>query len=366
MKGYRNNEQKLVNHKGETKQIRIIQVDGDGDCGYSAYGTTREEAARILTSSIDSNRDDVIEVLQLAIKEEIVFDNGFLNHLTRLKLVTDERVIYMNAVQVAGGELIWEAFKQEYNNNSNRKKEIALAYINYSIISQKKWAHTADLQALATAEGLNLTIYDGNILISRNYLIEMGYNPAYQHIQHPLLESINIIYSGSNHFDKLQMFPSNEPIPNLYHASRIAENEQNKDFAIQRRIVENLTSNSRTAAEAQALTSSRSFQDLFAILRASMDKQNNKLKEHAVIIKRAIKALSPNTTPCTINKLQELVPQDKEVQKIIRELKSSQIPPKQKQEMADAILAAYLQEFEFKKFEETLRSVKPFNAPRPY
>ena len=168
-------------------------VDDDGDCGYTAFGITRQKAYQKLRDNLNQVRT----LLQPVIKES---------------LLTESFIQYLEDNELATSGLL-TAFRR-YQQNTNVDATIAqlyhyaddlailTAYVDYDIRDKKieaGWSHPAILQALAHVQGIELYIWR---LSTNQQVMPHGYYPHYSSGQ--VSKRIDLLFVNGNHFERLE------------------------------------------------------------------------------------------------------------------------------------------------------------------
>ena len=135
-------------------------VAGDGNCAYTAFGVSRENAFDKLTESLTSGSQQqrlmICEILEPAIREATLQDD-FLEHL--LQTFTDKKL--KTAITQYRKTQATESLYNEIKDDLR----IARAYLEYDIQQRKfdaGYCHLAVLHALATVYDVNLKLWKKN------------------------------------------------------------------------------------------------------------------------------------------------------------------------------------------------------------
>jgi energy-coupling factor transporter ATP-binding protein EcfA2 len=185
------------------------EVIGDGNCGYTAFGITREDALK----AIMQNLKQVQDLLRQAIEEQLLTET-FIDYLSANKLLSANlqqafntyqktAVNQKNAVNAADAKL----------RNFANDLAIIQAYVNYDIRDKKidfGWSHPCILQALAQIRGIDLYIWQ----MEGGHLVPHQQYPRYtpKNIQSP--QRTDILFINGNHFERLEL--SNLPQNNSH------------------------------------------------------------------------------------------------------------------------------------------------------
>ena len=163
----------------EDPRYEILEVQGDGDCGYTGFGITREDAYRLLSNN--THVPEVQALLQLAMNEANL-NRGFQNYVAD----QDEGIDFDDAIAVAQ------------------------AFINFDLIYkgiEGGWPHPAVLFALAHIQNIGIRIWrrspNGELIPNR---ADDNYD-FFEHIPAGTTEVIELLYRGNNHFDRLDIQP---------------------------------------------------------------------------------------------------------------------------------------------------------------
>jgi len=180
----------MSNEKQSHKDVGYIrhEVVGDGDCGFTAFGITREKARNLLIAKVSSNNDvtssGVINLLKEVVQEELLL-NEFVAYLKANKIIDKD----INIPDII------------YNSEEvSQEKEIVTAYINFALNVKKMWAHPAELQALAYSRGLNLYIWE----LGENSKLVKHHDERYaKFTDSGNKETKDLLYVNDDHFDLL-------------------------------------------------------------------------------------------------------------------------------------------------------------------
>ena len=200
-----------------------FSVSGDGDCGYTAFGITREYAFKLIRDKLPA----VIEILKPVIQEQLLMQN-FIDYLEQHKQASTALMQAFARYQTAaqqGGEINAEIMEQLQRHASDLV--VGDGYITYDICDKKidaGWSHPCVLQALARLRQIELYIWKKS---SEGQLIPHEY---YLHYRSPNLTSTiqrtDLLFINGNHFEKLRLIrqediPKNvaSPIHDMYGPS---------------------------------------------------------------------------------------------------------------------------------------------------
>lgn len=180
-------------------------VEGDGNCGYTAFGITRDAAYEYVRAAAEAEDPAVIERLGLAIPEVLITKN-FYDYLRDRGIISED----------VGFE---QMFDEEKRRDFARDPRIIAAFIDYDIRDKRVelgWAHPATLQALAHIRNIRLRIWqldDDDCLIPHEDPRYVDYTPS------DYDSMTDLLYLG-NHFERLDIHGDEtdlylEPIPPL-------------------------------------------------------------------------------------------------------------------------------------------------------
>ena len=166
-------------------------VASDGDCGYTAFGISRDEAFRQLNRNLTMIRN----ILSPAIKEALLTQN-FYNYLIDNELI-DSTITHETVKTDA-----------QFATHLN----ILRGYVSYDV-SEKQidagWAHPSVLQALAHIQKIALHIWR---LDERGELVphRSGEFDYAEYIPPHVEQRADLLFVNNNHFERLE-FPPNDP-----------------------------------------------------------------------------------------------------------------------------------------------------------
>ena len=186
-----------VGNAKRTTEFDVVKVPGDGDCGFTAFGITREDAFDLLD---DHKQDDkTIELLAPVVRETIMredFVDFCCEHLSPQD-VYDLRVSYQ--AYVDQGDI--DDLLGMVDANIGMFVE---CYIEYDVRDKRVengWCHPAILQALACIRKVNLYIWrdEGGELVphkSDDYDFSCIKSKGSR-------QNTHLLFVGNNHFDLL-------------------------------------------------------------------------------------------------------------------------------------------------------------------
>jgi len=194
-------------------------VAGDGDCGYTAFGITREQAFKLISDKLSA----VVEILKPIIQEQLLLQD-FIDYLKLHEQASTALVRAFAQYQTAaqqGGEMNDEIMQQLQRHATDLV--VVNGYITYDIFDKRidaGWSHPCVLQALAHLQQIKLYIWQKN---SEGQPIPHEHYPYYGS---PDLASIaqrtDLLFINENHFERLELiaqeniFANNRPILNMY------------------------------------------------------------------------------------------------------------------------------------------------------
>jgi len=174
-------------------------VRSDGDCGYTAFGITREYAYTLLSNNIE----DIKDIIKLPVEEALLTEE-FYDYLVAKKTITMTREKITNPEEGISANL---AVSVDLQN----------AYIAYDVRDKQVdggWAHPKILQALAHFREIELRMWclgENGVLIphrvgGEDYSV---YRPAVAD------ERVDLLFINRNHFERLEFQDyENDAIPN--------------------------------------------------------------------------------------------------------------------------------------------------------
>ncbi len=176
------------------EQFQILPVLGDGDCGYTALGMTRDQAYKLLN---ENTNDNTVRNLLKNLLKEALLQNAFKNYLNKN--------FFKKEVPINFIEQNIDKLSEELNT--------AQHYIDFDVKEKKidlGWPHPLILHALAHIQKFKLCIWriDENeqLLIPHNtyqgdYSVYQpeNYNPEVN-------PEVNIVFVNGNHFNLLEKY----------------------------------------------------------------------------------------------------------------------------------------------------------------
>lgn len=186
------------------------EVEGNGNCGYTAFGVTREDAVELLMTNIN----DICHLIKIPLKSTLLLKN-FYQHLLDSKLVDAQYVDMVNSEQILTA----------YSTDVKIQK----AYVQYDVQDRQiedGFCHPAVLQALAHICNIELHIWRlgwNDVLIPHAVHTE-----DYAVYRANSAESrLDILFVNGNHFERLdiQGYGDNIPTRGIYPLCRQTDQE---------------------------------------------------------------------------------------------------------------------------------------------
>jgi ankyrin repeat protein len=193
-------------------------VIGDGECGYTAFGITRQKALELLTKDLNQIRT----ILQPAIHELLLTEEFY-------KYLIDNDYI----LSAISHERITQDLTQ-YGDNLT----VLQGFLYYDVRDKKRdggWSHPSTLQALAHIRDLGLRIWR---LGEQEQLVPHR-GPLYDYAKYAegtVNQWIDLLFIDGNHFDRLQIISETEELEErIYplnssqsHFSQLSEDDEDK------------------------------------------------------------------------------------------------------------------------------------------
>ncbi|CAM4436321.1 MAG: hypothetical protein LEGION0398_MBIBDBAK_00550 [Legionellaceae bacterium] len=190
--------------------FEVDEVLGDGNCGYTAFGITRQDAHTLLSNNITEIQDQ----LKVSVREALLLDD-FLQYLQTNQVIDSS--VTREQLEANDGELI-----QRYSADL----VILQGYINYDVRDKRidlGWAHPAVLQALAKIQGISLYIWqpgDNQKLMPHHF---------YHHfLPQNATQEVDLLFVNGNHFDRLNRIKK-APQRNAFFSQSYKDNEKTKE-----------------------------------------------------------------------------------------------------------------------------------------
>lgn len=209
----------IFTDKMSDRQFRRHTVEGDGDCGYTAFGITREQAYQTLANNLIK----VSNLLELAVKEVLLTQN-FIDYLLEHDYENQGLIkAFIDSQEAAQqGHSTDIATEQLYRYAGDLS--VLTIYLNYDIRDKKidlGWSHPTILQALADVQGIELYIWQANT--NRELIPHTNY-PHYCPTQ--ANGRTDLLFVNSNHFDFLEPLILGASLSNPQGTSEIQESIQ--------------------------------------------------------------------------------------------------------------------------------------------
>ncbi len=173
------------------------KVPGDGDCGYTALGLTRNEAFELLEANVVKIRD----IIKPLIFETLNSNQEFVNSLSEKFKATKSAVDKYHQALAKGDPKLEQDAKDNLNKHADNLNLI-LKFIDFDI-KQKQiahgWPHILTLQALAYIQKRNLSIYE----IHEKKMIPHRQFPGYEGNDEK--DRVRMLFRDNNHFDILEL-----------------------------------------------------------------------------------------------------------------------------------------------------------------
>lgn len=179
-------------------------VIGDGDCGFTTFGITREQAIVLLEEYVVTN-EYVRDLLKQPLSD-VITQLHFINYVKREVLSCPGYVDIANkyiAAQQNNVPTQVTLLKQQlelYKDDAI----LLVSYIHYDIRDKnidEGWAHPAVLQALAVIRHLKLNIFTPN---ADSLLIPHEYYSTIDLTGEDNPQELNLLFINGNHFDRLE------------------------------------------------------------------------------------------------------------------------------------------------------------------
>jgi len=174
----------------ETRTLTRLLVARDGECGYTAFGILRKQAAKMLKENL---RDEAVMNLLHSPIHEALLTQEFYAYLCQGEVISKD---------LSHADLITSV--EDYLN----RFDIIEHYLSYDLLQKNidgGYAHPAVLQALAHVQGIRVRMWrldsGGNLVHHRS---EGSYD--YADYSPPGIENpteLDLLYVGGNHFDIL-------------------------------------------------------------------------------------------------------------------------------------------------------------------
>lgn len=209
----------MKNRVGKGGYIRH-SVTPDGDCWYTAFGITRQEAYNLIVKNINS--DDLVKLLQPAVHEQLLMDS-FFQYLKQKKVLNEQKT-----------------HKEIVENICKWEKDLSIisAYLEYDILNKRinaGWVHPGILQALAHLQKITLYIwqFDKDLKLVPHMQAEYA-----QYKTKDSKEVKNLLFVNGNHFDRLDLIDIDPnanldpiyPLDSSWNQNIISESPKNENL----------------------------------------------------------------------------------------------------------------------------------------
>jgi len=205
-----------------TVRYNLYEVIGDGDCGFTAFGITREQAIALLKENCKDK--EVVHLITPLVKEALA-QNKFREYcnIPLIMPLTKEELLRQHG---NNSQFIAGADEKEIDDDiayqcEHNKKEIISDYIAFDLEEKSVdsgFVHMKILRILAYIQKINLYIWefdkDGNLKPrSRNGMEDCDY--SYFECE-GAAERKDLLYVGNNHFNSLSFVDeSDQPVFHL-------------------------------------------------------------------------------------------------------------------------------------------------------
>ena len=201
------------------------KIAEDGDCGFTAFGITRQHAIDLLLENIINNKQ-VVRLLQQPLME-VMFQEKFSEYIAQHKMFLHYTKIFTQLIEA-------ETSCDFINSNKLRAKlkqyisdaNFLSCYINYDVRDRQVdggWAHPAVLQALAEIRGLRLNIFT----VNEQCLIPHEFYPIYnEHAE----QEINLLFINGNHFESLERLNNKKKLNEIEEISNFNASEKRPEL----------------------------------------------------------------------------------------------------------------------------------------
>lgn len=164
------------------------EVAGDGDCGYTSFGITREDAVQLLSINVHN----ISNFIKIPVKHALLI-KGFYDYLLDQNIVG---VSYANALE---NEQLLERYSTDL--------AIQSAYIEYDVEYRQidaGYSHPAVLQALAHIQDIEIHMWrlgEDDVLIPHN--THEGNYAVYT--PQEAVRRVDLLFVNGNHFERLEL-----------------------------------------------------------------------------------------------------------------------------------------------------------------
>lgn len=180
--------EEIVSSSVEDQKYLRHAVSPDGDCGYTAFGITREDALQQLIDALDV----VKPILQPAIKESLLTE-AFYHYLLSNQVIEES---------VSHEEIT--AHLDQYADNT----AIVRSFLHFDIQDKQVdagWAHPLILQALAHVQNKEIRMWQ----LNEASILTPHRGTDYDYALHTPATAdakIDLLFVGGNHFELLEPF----------------------------------------------------------------------------------------------------------------------------------------------------------------
>jgi hypothetical protein len=207
------NKGAMKNRVGNSKCGYIRHsVISDGECGYTAFGITRQQALELLTNNLNKIRT----ILQPAIHE---------------LLLTEEFYKYLVNNNCISPAISHERITQDltgYGDNLN----VLQCFLYYDVRDKRRdagWSHPSTLQALAHIRHLGLRIWR---LGEQEQLVPHR-GPLYDYAKYAegtVDQWIDLLFTDGNHFDRLEIVSETGELEDRIYPANSSQSLTNKRY----------------------------------------------------------------------------------------------------------------------------------------
>lgn len=175
-------------------QYRRHPVSGDGDCGYTSFGITRQHAYNLLSM----NLYDIVTIIAPAVKSALL-STKFYNYLCEKKHITN----------LVSHDHICNHL-DKYASDLN----VATAYLTFDILDKNidlGWAHPAILQALAKIRDIDIYMWrlNENEALIPHRIDDQDYA---QLLTPGATDTVHLLFINNNHFERIEIMPNVDSI----------------------------------------------------------------------------------------------------------------------------------------------------------
>lgn len=194
----RDNEGRRLIKCGDNFYIRHA-VDGDGNCGYTAFGIDRNQAYKFLIENIHVIKG----IIQPIVLEAFHTNHEFISSIsdTRCSELGD---LYLDALATRDPRI--DDIEREIIEWSNND-DIIRHYIEYDVRNRRiesGWCHPLILFALGRIRDLNIRLFEFN---DEGEMIPHRHYPQFH--SEEARDTIDLLFINGNHFERLELSPQN-------------------------------------------------------------------------------------------------------------------------------------------------------------